>query len=119
MSNTPLLTEYQESVAPWNQTENPDKEIEVTVSITLSKTVKIKVNDYKVINQEKDEDGNYSEKIDYSDCDLKKAVEEQIYLPNEAGYLLNTSFNSGMVPPKYKAEDLLNWNIDDFVVVPE
>lgn len=32
--------------APWNQVDNPEREIEVTVSVTLSKTVKIKVSDY-------------------------------------------------------------------------
>ena len=30
--------------APWNQEELPEREIEVTVSVTLSKTVKIKVS---------------------------------------------------------------------------
>ena len=34
--------------APWNQVDNPEREIEVTVSVTLSKTVKIKVSDYEI-----------------------------------------------------------------------
>ena len=29
--------------APWNQKENPEREIEVTVSVTLSKTIKVTV----------------------------------------------------------------------------
>lgn len=85
--------------APWNQTDNPDKVVEVTVSVTLSKTIKIKVNDYNIVDSGKDEDGNYFEEIDYSDCDLKKAVKEQYLLPQ--GYLLK------------------GWTVDDFEVVLE
>lgn len=57
--------------APWNQVDNPEREIEVTVSVTLSKTVKIKVSDYSITDSGKDEDGEYFEDIDYSKCDLK------------------------------------------------
>ena len=82
--------------APWNQADNPEKEIEVTVSITLSKTLKIKVSDYEIVESGKDEDGNYFEDIDYSNCDLKSAVENQYTLPQD----------------KFK-----DWNIDDFEVI--
>ena len=34
------------SSAPWNQKDNPEMEIEVTVSVTLSKSFTIKVKDY-------------------------------------------------------------------------
>lgn len=61
--------------APWNQVDNPEREIEVTVSVTLSKTVKIKVSDYEITDSGKDEDGEYFEDIDYSNCDLKDADE--------------------------------------------
>lgn len=70
--------------APWNQVDNPEREIDVTVSVTLSKTVKIKVSDYEITDSGKDEDGEYFEDIDYSNCDLKSAVEEQIVLPQTA-----------------------------------
>lgn len=101
--------------APWNQVDNPEREIEVTVSITLSKTVKIKVSDYEVIDSGKDEDGEYSEDIDYSNCDLKGAVEEQIVLPQNAW---------DYIAPKSKKEvkaifDLKGWNVDDFTVIEE
>lgn len=78
--------------------QNPEKEIEVTISVTLSKNTKIKISDYKITNCGNDEDGVYFEDIDYSDCDLKGVVEEQITLPQ------NT----------YK-----DWNIDDFEVIIE
>lgn len=101
--------------APWNQVDNPEREIEVTVSVTLSKTVKIKVSDYEITDSGKDEDGEYFEDIDYSNCDLKGAVEEQIVLPQKAW---------DYIAPKSKKEvnaifDLKGWNVDDFEVIEE
>ena len=104
--------------APWNQVDNPEREIEVTVSVTLSKTVKIKVSDYEITDSGKDEDGEYFEDVDYSDCDLKGAVEEQIYLPQEAGQLIE-DFAIGTVKAKNIVEDLSNWNVDEMEVVIE
>lgn len=97
--------------APWNQTDNPEREIEVTVSVTLSKTIKIKVSDYEIIDSGKDEDGEYFEDIDYSDCDLKKAVEEQITLPQNACV--------HMLPQTKACKDLAGWNVDDYEVILE
>lgn len=104
--------------APWNQVDNPEREIEVTVSVTLSKTVKIKVSDYEITDSGKDEDGEYFEDIDYSNCDLKGAVEEQIYLPQEAGQLIE-DFAIGTVKAKNIVEDLSNWNVDEMEVIIE
>lgn len=97
--------------APWNQSDPPEKEIDVLVSVTLSKTVKVKVSDYKVIDSGKDEDGNYFEDIDYSDCDLKSVVESQVVLPNEAYKFITSSGNKGV------KESLKDWNVDDFEVI--
>lgn len=94
--------------APWNQVDNPEREIEVTVSVTLSKTVKIKVSDYEITDSGKDEDGEYFEDIDYSNCDLKDAVEEQIALPQNAYIYVKSK-------PEVH-EDLSNWCVDDFEV---
>lgn len=85
-------------LAPWNQEDNPEREIEVTVSVTLSKTIKVKVSDYEVTNSGKDEDGNYFEEVDYSNCDLKEAVINQELLPQD------------------KCPD---WEVDDFEAVLE
>ena len=95
--------------APWNQADNPEREIEVTVSVTLSKTVKIKVSDYEITDSGKDEDGEYFEDIDCSNCDLKSAVEEQIVLPQTAHMYVKSN-------PKVH-EDLSNWCVDDFEVI--
>ena len=112
----PLGTDTKD--APWNQKELPEREIEVTISVTLSKTVKIKVSDYTITNSGKDEDGNYFEDVDYSDCNLKGAVEEQLYLPQEAGQLIE-DFAIGTVKSKNIAEDLSNWNVDEMEVILE
>lgn len=92
--------------APWNQKDIPEREVEVTVSVTLSKTLKIKVSDYTV-----DSEGN----VDYSDCNLREAVENQIILPQEAYKYVNPyTFN------KHETiEDLSNWDVDDFEVILE
>ena len=94
--------------APWNQADNPEREIEVTVSVTLSKTVKIKVSDYEINDSGKDEDGEYFEDIDYSNCDLKGAVEEQVILPQSAHMYVKG--NSKV------QEDLSNWYVDDLEI---
>ena len=105
--------------APWNQKELPEKEIEVTVSITLSKTIKIKVSDYIVYSNE-DDNGNHFDDIDYSDCDLKGAVEKQVYLPQEAGHLIsNIAINPVIAKNTAIAEDLSNWNVDEMEVILE
>ena len=95
--------------APWNQVDNPEREIEATVSVTLSKTVKIKVSDYEITDSGKDEDGEYFEDIDYSNCDLKGAVKEQIVLPQSAHMYIKSN-------PKVH-EDLSNWCVDDLEVI--
>lgn len=94
--------------ALWNQVDNPEREIEVTVSVTLSKTVKIKVSDYEITDSGKDEDGKYFEDIDYSNCNLKDAVEEQVILPQSAHMYVKG--NSKV------QEDLSDWCVDDLEV---
>lgn len=100
--------------APYNEKELPEKEIEVIVSITLSKTVKIKVSDYTVYSNE-DDNGNHFEEVDYSDCNLKKAVEEQITLPQSAyNYIISKSNKEIQA-----ISDLKGWNVDEMEVILE
>ena len=114
-SNYPVMSQSEWDNAPWNQADNPEREIEVLVSVTLSKTVKIKVSDYEIVDSGKDEDGEYFEDIDYSTCDLKSAVESQVVLPHKAW---------DYIAPKSKKEtnaifDLKGWTVDDFGVIEE
>lgn len=105
--------------APWNQVDLPYREIEVTVSITLSKTIKVSVNDYKV-DVDADEDGMY-ESYDFSNCDLYGAVKEQYPTPDKIldtlGKLADKHPNS--IYPNYKAEVFKGWCVDEMEVIPE
>lgn len=101
------------SSAPWNEEDKKSKEIEVCISVTLSKTVKIKVSDYTIIESGVNEDGEPFEDIDYSTCDLKSAVEEQVYLPQDIEYVLR-SFDAA--DTEAMAEKYEGWNADDFEV---
>lgn len=71
----------------------PMRKVDVCVSVTLSKTMSIWVNDYKRFIDEGGIEDN-----DYSSCNLKEAIKTQIVLPQE-------------VYP--------NWNVDDFECVLE
>lgn len=98
--------------APYNQVDPEEMEIEVTVSITLSKTVKIAVTDYEYFEGERDEDGcSIPPSYDYSNCNLKEAVEQQVYLPHEAFKHLAVGHRA--------TEDLKGWEVDDFEVILE
>ena len=79
--------------APWNEKSNKPKKVEVTVSITLSKTVEIEVDDYTT--EEINENGIYNTIYNFDNCDLEQAVRNQIDLPSRV-------FD--------------DWNEDDFVV---
>lgn len=97
--------------APWNEdSDTPPREIDVTVSISMSKTFTITVDDYSV-DTEVDEDGHVDRNIDYSDCNLIEAVNSQICLPDKAyKYLLKDT-------PIYK--ELKGWTVDDLEVIRE
>lgn len=71
--------------------KKPDREITVTVSITLSKTMTVMVDDCE------------------SNCNLEEAI-EQHYLPQEAYRYIDYE--------DIKA-DLKDWVVDELVVIPE
>lgn len=82
--------------APWNQIEPKPKKVEVTVSITLSKTVEVEVTDYTA-EEDIDEENNHNIIYDFSECNLEQAVRDQILLPNDT-------------------EEFNSWTEDDFAV---
>lgn len=106
MDNYPIGADTSD--APWNQIDNPEREIEVTVSVTLSKTCKIKVTDYELLEAGKDENGEYYEDIDYSQCQLECDVKNQIVLPQDAWKYVSDS---------KIVSDLKDWNVDDYEVM--
>lgn len=87
--------------APWNEPEIEYKEVEVTISLTISKTTKVTVPDIK----------NLDSSI------LKYAAKDQIVLPHEIEFIKAISNESAL--DKRVIEDLSNWIEDDFEVVLE
>ena len=83
-SNYPPMSQSEWDNAPWNEVELPPKDVEVTVSITVSRTMKVPVTDYVI-----DDEG-----VDFSSCNLIKAVKDSGKLPN-----------------------FKNWHIDDFEIL--
>lgn|SRR5574344_1140430 len=98
--------------APYNEITIPDREIEVEVTVTLKKTLKILVDDYYILDSEKDEDGNYYEEIDYSECNLVEAVKSQCILPQEAADYIVTNTDKG----RKAFYELRDWKLDDIDV---
>ena len=78
MDNLPLGAKYDKN-APWNQEDNPEKEIEADIVITLTKRVKLKVNDYIISDEGVDEDGHYID-LDFANCDIYRAAQDQLDL---------------------------------------
>ena len=95
--------------APYNQYENPEVEVEVTVSVTLSKTVKVLVTDYDIID-DVDEDGAVFER-DFSNTNFLAAVEEQVILPQDASLYVDVGANLQV------ANDLSGWHVDEMECV--
>lgn len=109
--NYPMGAKY-DSNAPWNETTIRGNEIEVEVTVTLKKTLKILVDDYDILDSGIDEDGNYYEEIDYSECNLVEAVKSQCILPQEAVDYVVTNTNKG----RKAFYQLKDWKLDDIAV---
>lgn len=100
-----------DSRAPYNEEENPEVELNVLVSVTLSKVVTVKVKDYDIVDEGQDEDGNYYCDMDFSDTNLLAAVEEQIVLPQDSSLYVDVGSNLKA------ANDLSGWNVDEIECV--
>lgn len=97
--------------APWNKVDNEEEEVEVTVSITLSKTFKISTDNYSK-ELEEDEDGRHVY-TEYNN--LEEDVKSQVVLPNESYKYIPGNTSKG----KQAIEDLKDWIVDDFEVIEE
>lgn len=100
--NYPIGAQYDPS-APWNEPELKEKEIEVTISITLSKTTKIIVH---TLDDTNNLDSDY----------LKECVESLVCLPHEIKLI---SMLPDVIIPSKIIEDFDNWVVDDFEVIQE
>lgn len=92
--------------APWNQPSIEDIEVEVTVSLTISKTLKIHIP------------GINGKPLPITDSELKEAVIHQKWLPHELSNI-GDSILKDSVEQKYIIEDLSDWVEDDFAVILE
>jgi hypothetical protein len=76
-SNYPLGADTP--YAPWNEQEVPERQFDVCISQTLSKSTRVTTNDY-VPEVDQDEDGVY-ESTDTSDTDWKEAYKNEHLTP--------------------------------------
>lgn len=106
--------------APWNEDIKKPVNIKATISITLSKTVDLRVDDYDS-TIDIDEDGDKRIIYDFNKCDLKGIVKQQIWLPNEAEEAFHDLVYDDKVNSRFNniLSDFKGWNVDDFEVVEE
>ena len=102
------------SSAPWNETDKEPKKVKVTISLVLSKTMDIEVDDYNVV-----EDENNSVSYDFSDCNLRQAVTQQVILPHEVYGIFGPVLSKHEKTLASHIDDLKDWVVDDFEVIPE
>lgn len=117
-NNYPIMSTIEESQAPWNETE---KEVEVLVSVTLSKKVKVNIPSIsESINR--DEDGNpYVNESDISDLELEDAVMDQVFMPQELSEHIESYLNRHNYKINSSCMKILNdganWDVDEFTVM--
>jgi hypothetical protein len=92
--------------APWNEPPIEDIDVEVTVSLTISKTLKIHIP------------GRNGKPFPITDSELKEAVINQRWLPHEIANIGDLILKDNSVQSSI-IKDLSNWTEDDFEVVLE
>lgn len=102
--NYPAGAQYDPN-APWNEPSVENIEVEVTVSLTISKTLKIHIP------------GAEGKPFPITDSELKDAVINQKWLPHEISNIGDIILSAS--EQKSIIEDLDNWTEDDFEVVLE
>lgn len=103
--NYPAGAQYDPN-APWNEPPIEDIEVEVTVSLTISKTLKVRVPS---IN---------GKVLPITDSELKEAVKNQVWLPHEL-HSVGDLILKDSPAQKSIIKDWENWVEDDFEVVLE
>jgi hypothetical protein len=104
---------YEDPNAPYNQYENSEIELEVTVSLTISKTVKIWVNDYETEVENDPDDNTPHTYYDFSNCNLEEYVQEQIELPYELAKDLKEKKYLTDKQKELMLKDCSGWIVDD------
>lgn len=114
--------------APWNEKETPEREFEVCITQTLSKTVKVTTNNY-IPDGGVDEDGHYYFDADTSDTNWKEVYKDNHYTPLELIEKFRDFLKSTLQDPlggtlKYAhrimlIEECENWIEDETEIVEE
>lgn len=94
---------------------NKPIEVDVLVSVTLSKTIKIKLDDY-VMAEDDNEDGKYYY-CDYDNCDFYEAVKDQIILPHNLAEVTKKSLDSIPKSLQKAITDCSDWALDDIEII--
>lgn len=94
--------------APYNEVEHSDEELEIFVSVVISKTIKVKVSDYTIVDAGIDENRIPYVIKDYSTCDIKEAVRNKLGVKD---FNLTNFELVGSNPDNI--EDTKNWRLDD------
>ena len=127
-SNYPLMSQSEWDNAPWNQSDPEEKEFEVTVSQTLSKSTTVTTSDYipggYFLETEWDIDGYHTitchEPDDTSDTDWKKAYNNEHYTPlgliQEFKEMLEKNTPIPETRRKHLIDECMNWIEDDLEV---
>lgn len=111
-SNYPLMSQSEWDNAPWNQRDPEPVEVEVQVTLVLTKIVKVPVTDYIVEPGGIDEDGvPMSQLYVFDDCDFHQAVADNMTLPHQLADLIeHREFT------KYDVEDCKDWELEEMEV---
>ena len=114
--------------APWNEKETPEKEFEVCITQTLSKTVKVTTNNY-IPDGGIDDDGHYYFDADTSDTNWREVYKNSHYTPLELIEKFRDFLKSTLQDPlggtlKYAhrimlIEECENWIEDETEIVEE
>lgn len=127
-SNYPPMSQSEWDNAPWNQSDPEEKEFEVTVSQTLSKSTTVTTSDYipgrYFPETEWDIDGYHTitchEPDDTSDTNWKKAYNNEHYTPlgliQEFKEMLEKNTPIPETRRKHLIDECMNWIEDDLEV---
>lgn len=127
-SNYPPMSQSEWDNAPWNQSDPEEKEFEVTVSQTLSKSTTVTTSDYVpggyFSETEWDIDGYHTitchEPDDTSDTDWRSAYNNEHYTPlgliQEFKEMLEKNTPIPETRRKYLIDECMNWIEDDLEV---
>ena len=114
--------------APWNEKETPEKEFEVCITQTLSKSVKVTTNDY-IPDRGVDDGGHYYSDPDTSDTNWRKAYKDEHFTPFELierfrdflKFTLDDPHGVGLSPKQKERliEECNDWIEDETEIVEE